>query len=144
MVTIRFIFYTTNSQIAALASPLVLWIAVGQLGDCTQIFYANVLRAYKLTTPPVVISCAVRWGMGLPLGYYLAFGHYQLGVQGLWIASSGALTLAGVTLAWFTTRYPSKSSIRRQRAVNAKSATGPGRSAVQAVCSYVPTRSDAS
>jgi MATE family multidrug resistance protein len=66
--------YTSDSQVAALAASLLLWVAAYQAADCVQTFCIFVLRCYRITVAPLLIYCLLLWGTGLAGGYWLAYG----------------------------------------------------------------------
>jgi MATE family multidrug resistance protein len=65
--------YTNDATVIAAALPLVAWMTVFHVADAAQTIAAFVLRAYKITTAPVLIYVAALWGVGLAGGYVLAF-----------------------------------------------------------------------
>jgi MATE family multidrug resistance protein len=64
-----------------------------------------VLRAYKITTLPMLIYVAALWGVGLGGGWWLAFNVSGTvppalqGAPGYWVASTSGLVLAALALA---------------------------------------------
>jgi MATE family multidrug resistance protein len=102
--------YTGNEAVFAAAMPLIAWLVLFHIADAGQIIAAFVLRAYKITTVPMLIYVAALWGVGLGGGYVLAFNlsgltpRPLLGATGFWMASTTGLTLAAllliVYLAW--------------------------------------------
>ena len=99
--------YTDNAAVLAAALPLVAWLAVFHTADAAQTVAAFVLRAYKVTTAPVLIYVAALWGVGLGGGYVLAFNvpgsvpAELQGARGFWFASTTGLVLAGSALSLF-------------------------------------------
>ena len=99
--------YTDNAAVLAAALPLVAWLAVFHTADAAQTVAAFVLRAYKVTTAPVLIYVAALWGVGLGGGYLLAFNvpgsvpAELQGARGFWFASTTGLVLAGSALSLF-------------------------------------------
>ena len=66
--------YTSDVQVAALATSLLLWVAAYQAADAVQTFCIFVLRCYRITVAPLLIYCILLWGAGLAGGYWLAYG----------------------------------------------------------------------
>ena len=66
--------YTSDVQVAALATSLLLWVAAYQAADAVQTFCIFVLRCYRITVAPLLIYCILLWGTGLAGGYWLAYG----------------------------------------------------------------------
>ena len=92
--------YTDDAAVAALASALILLVAVYQIFDDTQGTMAGALRGYKDTRAPMVYSILGYWAFALPLGALLGFGLWglpALGVFGFWLALAAGL--AGVAAA---------------------------------------------
>jgi multidrug resistance protein, MATE family len=96
--------YTGNAAVFAAAMPLITWLVVFHIADAAQIIAAFVLRAYKITTVPMLIYVAALWGVGLGGGYLLAFdstGWVPLalrGAPGYWFASTAGLVIAASAL----------------------------------------------
>ena len=72
--------------------------------DSCQTVAAFTLRAYKVATLPMLIYALCVWGVGLGLGYTLAFNlSAQVppglqGAAGFWAANIAGLTLASLLL----------------------------------------------
>jgi MATE family multidrug resistance protein len=96
--------YTANDAVFAAAMPLIAWLVLFHVADAGQIIAAFVLRAYKITTVPMLIYVGALWGVGLGGGYVLAFNlsgltpQPLLGATGFWMASTTGLTLASLLL----------------------------------------------
>ncbi len=96
--------YTPNPLIVAAALPLLAWLVVFHLADSAQTVTAFVLRAYRITTLPLVIYVVALWGVGLFGGYAVAFNVTGLtprslqGAPGFWAASTVGLILAALGL----------------------------------------------
>jgi multidrug resistance protein, MATE family len=94
--------YTSDPQVAALAAQLLLFAALFQLSDCSQVVSSCAIRAYKVTRGPMLLHLAAFWGVSLPLGCLLglapqsmAFAPAQpMAAQGFWIALIVGLTVA--------------------------------------------------
>ena len=97
--------YTADPLVVAAALPLVAWLAVFHVADAAQTVCSFVLRAYKITTVPLIVFVGALWGVGLGGGYMLAFDTtgrvpgWLLGAPGLWFASTAGLVLAALTLS---------------------------------------------
>jgi len=105
--------YSTNPEVVALAATLLLATAAYHLADATQTMCVFVLRCYRVTVLPLVIYCALLWGLGLAGSYLLAY--HGLGPVAamrsplaFWIMSAAALGLTAlvflVLLAWVLRR----------------------------------------
>jgi MATE family multidrug resistance protein len=95
--------YTSDQAVAALASLLLVWLAVFHLGDAMQALCVFVLRCYRVTVGPLVAYCVLLWGVGLAGGFVLAYqgvGPWaaQQSPTAFWQASGFALALLGIIL----------------------------------------------
>ena len=104
--------YTTDVAVTAVAVVLLLFIAVYQIVDDTQVVLVSALRGYKDTTVPMVISLISYWLLALPLGYALAeglLGNTPLGVYGYWAGLTLALAVvaigAALRLRYFSSNF---------------------------------------
>ncbi len=94
---------------------MFLLAAAFQLFDGIQVVATGVLRGAGDTRSPMICNLVAHWGVGLPLGYFLAFGLGR-GVVGLWVGLSVGLTLAGlVNLATWAWRARRLDPERRRR-----------------------------
>ncbi|WP_310385121.1 MATE family efflux transporter [Roseateles sp.] len=99
--------YTGDAAVAALAAQLLIFAAIFQLSDATQVATACAIRGYKVTRAPMVIHLAAFWGFALPLGCVLGLAPPWLpwrpaeamGASGFWIALIVGLTIAAVALS---------------------------------------------
>lgn len=97
--------YSPDPGVRQIAAGLMLFAAVWQLVDATQVIALGALRAYKVTFGPMLVMFAAFWGIGLPLGMQLGYrGIGDVGaleVYGFWIGLVTALILAALALsAW--------------------------------------------
>jgi multidrug resistance protein, MATE family len=99
--------YTHDALIIAAALPLLAWVVVFHIADAAQTLAAFVLRAYRITTAPLLIYVAALWGVGLAGGYALAFDSTGLapaslqGAPGFWSAATAGLSVAALGLCGF-------------------------------------------
>ena len=89
--------YTDDGGVAALAARLLLFAAVFQFSDGIQVTANGALRGLKDTTLPMLLTALAYWGIGMPLGYLLAF-RGGLGAYGMWIGLIAGLTAAAALL----------------------------------------------
>jgi MATE family multidrug resistance protein len=97
--------YVFRAQIARLYSddPIVVQMTMQffifalfyQLSDAAQASLQGVLRGYKDTAVPFVISMIAYWAIGLPIGYTLA-KFSELGAFGFWVGFTVGLTCAAI------------------------------------------------
>jgi MATE family multidrug resistance protein len=72
-----------------------------QLSDGIQVVGLGVLRGLEDVKVPTVVTFLAYWGLGLPLGYFLAF-TMGMAEKGIWIGLLIGLTLtAGMLLYRF-------------------------------------------
>ena len=95
--------YSPDLAVRQLASGLMLFAAVWQLADATQVIALGALRGYKVTLGPMLVMFVAFWLIGLPLGvrlgYYGFGGGAPMAVYGFWIGLVTALILAALALA---------------------------------------------
>jgi len=98
--------YTIDPVVVDLAAQLLVFAALFQLSDCTQVVTSCAIRAYKVTRAPMVLHLSAFWGVSLPLGCVLGLAPQwvpfapaePMQAQGFWIALIVGLTVAAVGL----------------------------------------------
>ncbi len=75
--------YTEDREVIVMAVTLLPIAALFQLFDGLQVVALAVLRGVGDTFVPMVIALVGYWGVGFPLGYWLAFER-GVGARGLW------------------------------------------------------------
>lgn len=98
-----------NAGIGQTAALFLGIAATFQIFDGIQVSTAGVLRGYKDTSVPMVISLVSYWLVGLGSGYLLAF-HLGWGGRGLWTGLVLGLATAAILLLW---RFVWRSSGKR-------------------------------
>jgi MATE family multidrug resistance protein len=91
--------YTSDLAVQALCAYLLLFAALFQLSDATQVATSSAIRGYKVTRQPMQIQLLAFWGFALPLGCWLGLGH-EMAAAGFWIGLTIGLTVAAVLLSW--------------------------------------------
>lgn len=89
--------YTADAGVAAMAAQLLLLAAVFQFSDGVQVAANGALRGLKDTTVPMAITALAYWGIGMPVGWWLAF-RGGFGARGMWMGLIAGLTVAAVLL----------------------------------------------
>ncbi|MDN2673591.1 MATE family efflux transporter [Janthinobacterium sp. SUN026] len=114
--------YTSDPQVQALCAQLLLFAALFQLSDATQVATSCAIRGYKVTRQPMLIQLLAFWGFSLPIGYVLGLAPAgfpwspaePMGAAGFWIGLVTGLTVAAVLLTWYLNRL----SLQRLRAAH--------------------------
>jgi MATE family multidrug resistance protein len=89
--------YTSDDQVIAIASQLLILAAVFQLFDGTQVVGLGILRGMGDVTYPTAITFIAYWIIGLPVGYWLGL-HLNLGAIGVWFGLVLGLATASLLL----------------------------------------------
>ena len=100
--------YTSDPAVQEACVHLLLFAALFQLSDATQVATASAIRGYQVTRPPMIIQLVAFWGFSLPLGYILGIAPSWFGLSpaapmestGFWIGLVLGLTIAAVLLTW--------------------------------------------
>jgi MATE family multidrug resistance protein len=104
--------YTSDVEVQATCVLLLLFAALFQLSDSTQVAAASAIRGYKVTRAPMVIQMIAFWGVALPVGWILGLAPQwfpwspskPMAATGFWIGLVLGLTVAAVLLAWSLNR----------------------------------------
>ena len=97
-------YYTTDLNVLASASVLLIILALYQFVDDTQTTAIGCLRGYKDVRIPMGIVLFSHWGIGIPVGSVLGYGLFGLepwGVSGFWW---GLITGFGISTISLNTR----------------------------------------
>lgn len=89
--------YTSDVAVITLAAQLLGLAAIFQLSDGVQAASNGALRGLKDTRLPMLISAFAYWGVGMPVGLWLAF-HNGLGAAGMWMGLIAGLSVAAILL----------------------------------------------
>jgi MATE family multidrug resistance protein len=100
--------YTSDAAVQAVCVRLLLFAALFQLSDATQVATSCAIRGYKVTRQPMQIQLLAFWGFALPLGCWLGLAPQWLpwtpaapmAAAGFWIGLVIGLTVAAVLLSW--------------------------------------------
>ena len=107
--------YSPDPAVISLAATLLMYAAVFQLSDATQVAAAGALRGYHDTLMVMLITFVAYWVAGLGSGYWLAFygadvlGIAAMGAEGFWTGLIAGLTLAAaglLTRLWQVSHRP--------------------------------------
>ncbi len=115
--------YTSDAAVQATCAMLLLFAALFQLSDSTQVAAASSMRGYQVTRSPMVIQMIAFWGVALPVGWILGLAPSwfpwspaePMKATGFWIGLVLGLTVAAILLAWALNRL-SKQRVREAAA----------------------------
>jgi MATE family multidrug resistance protein len=104
--------YTSDPAVQALCAHLLLFAALFQLSDATQVATSSAFRGYKVTRQPMQIQVLAFWGFALPVGCILGLAPAwfpwspaePMAANGFWIGLVLGLTIAAVLLTWSLAR----------------------------------------
>ena len=104
--------YTSDPAVQEMTAHLLLFTALFQLSDATQVTTASAIRGYKVTRRPMLIHLAAFWGLAVPLCCALGLAPdwlpwrpaQPMAAAGFWIGLVVGLTVAAGLLAWFLNR----------------------------------------
>jgi len=108
--------YTEAPPILALATHLLMLAGAFQFADGIQVASNGALRGLKDTRVPMFITVLAYWGIGMPIGYWLAF-HAGWRTPGMWIGLSAGLYAAALLLSARFTRLARNGTWKRSHAV---------------------------
>ena len=107
--------YSSDTAVRMLAANLLLFAALWQLFDATQVTAIGALRGYKVTVLPMLLMLGAFWGLGVPVGVWLgwfgAFGSGPLQVYGFWVGLVLGLMSVSIGLA-IGVRHVAASALR--------------------------------
>jgi len=89
--------FTSDRNVIAIASQLLIIAALFQLFDGTQVVGLGILRGMGDVNIPTLITLVAYWVFGLPFGYLLGI-TLGLGVKGIWYGLVMGLLTASVLL----------------------------------------------
>jgi MATE family multidrug resistance protein len=91
--------YTNDALVIGLAAQLLVLAGLFQFSDGIQVAANGALRGLKDTRIPMLITTFAYWGVGMPVGWWLAFPH-GLGARGMWMGLIAGLSMAAMLLSW--------------------------------------------
>lgn len=95
--------FTEDAEVIATTMTLIFPLVLYQLGDATQITFANALRGTSRVTPMIWIAGVSYVVVGLPATYILGFPA-GLGIYGILLSFSVSLFLAAGLFLWYFMR----------------------------------------
>ena len=100
--------YTSDVAVIVLAAQLLVLAGFFQFSDGLQVAASGALRGLKDTRVPMVITTFAYWGVGMPVGWWLAF-KAGFAARGMWMGLIAGLSMAAVLLTlrfWRLARPP--------------------------------------
>lgn len=91
--------FTDNQDVAAITSSLIIILMLYQIGDGTQITFANALRGISDVKSMMYIAFIAYFIVSLPIGYIFGF-ILNWGIYGVWLAYPIGLSVAGILFAF--------------------------------------------
>lgn len=91
--------FNNNPEVLALSALLLLYAAIFQISDSTQVICAGLLRGIKDVKVPTLFIAIAYWVVGIPVGCLLAF-YYEMGAAGIWTGFIIGLTLSALFLSF--------------------------------------------
>jgi multidrug resistance protein, MATE family len=89
--------YVTETTVIPVAASLLIIAGLFQLSDGIQVVCVAVLRGLQDVKVPSLFILVAYWVIGLPLGYYLAFG-LEMGGKGIWWGLFIGLTITALAM----------------------------------------------
>ena len=89
--------FTRDTVVIPTAKMLLVFAAIFQVSDATQAIGVGLCRGVKDVVRPTIYVAIAYWGIGIPVGYLLAFPMH-LGVTGIWTGFVTGLTFSAVLL----------------------------------------------
>jgi MATE family multidrug resistance protein len=87
--------FTSDARVIAISTTLIIPLLLYQLGDATQVAYANALRGISCVMPVMKYAFIAYVLVGLPLNYLFGFTFHG-GIVGIYLSFFVALLLAGI------------------------------------------------
>jgi MATE family multidrug resistance protein len=89
--------YSADPAVLSVAVLLLQFAAAFQFSDGIQVASNGALRGLKDARVPMLITAVSYWGVGMPVGWFLAFRHgWQ--APGMWMGLIAGLTVAATLL----------------------------------------------
>lgn len=90
--------YTNSPSVVVAAAPIFAVCGFMLMGDALYVILESALTGLGDTKTPMVMTLVWNWGIGVPLGYLLAF-PLKHALMGLWIGRAVGSVGAGLTAA---------------------------------------------
>jgi MATE family multidrug resistance protein len=93
------LIFTKEPAVISLAASLLFFAAIFQISDSTQAIGVGLLRGIKDVKLPTILVAVAYWGIGIPVGYWLAF-YREMGAAGIWLGLVMGLTASSLLCNW--------------------------------------------
>ncbi|KAJ2800004.1 ethionine resistance protein [Coemansia guatemalensis] len=93
--------FTDNHEVAELCAQLMPFFAAVQTYDGMNNLLAGIMRAMGKQGLGASLAFPSFWILGIPLGFYLAFGPLELEIVGLWIGLIAAVITFALAQQWY-------------------------------------------
>ena len=90
--------YTNSHAVVVAAAPIFVVCGFMLMGDALYVILESAMTGLGDTRTPMIMTLFWNWGVGVPLGYVLAF-HLGYSLKGLWIGRAVGSVGAGITAA---------------------------------------------
>lgn len=89
------LIFTNEPAVIQLSAILLFYAAIFQVSDATQTIGVGLLRGIRDVKLPTLLVAIAYWGIGIPVGYWLAFS-LKMGASGIWLGLVLGLTASSV------------------------------------------------
>lgn len=93
------LLYTHNPDIQKMATRLLYIAAAFQIIDGIQVTLQGILKGFKDTFIPMIMTGVSYWGVGFIVGYVLAI-HYHMGAFGFWLGIASGIIVITICLSF--------------------------------------------
>jgi MATE family multidrug resistance protein len=105
--------YIDDPEVIATSATLLIIAGMFQLSDGIQVVGLGVLRGMEDVRFPTWLTFVAYWILGLPLGYFFAFG-LDMGERGIWFGLLIGLSITAVVLFYRFYRLSRKAILRQK------------------------------
>ncbi|KAH8917477.1 MATE efflux family protein [Atractiella rhizophila] len=107
--------FTGDTHVIELVASVLPLVAAFQLGDAVSGASMGILRGMGRQNIGAVINFTAYYVVGLPLGFYLAFSSFHLGLFGLWTGCTVALYGTMIFGVFYIAKADWTKEVRRAR-----------------------------
>ena len=105
--------YIDDPEVIATSATLLIIAGMFQLSDGIQVVGLGVLRGMEDVRFPTWLTFVAYWILGLPLGYFFAFG-LEMGERGIWFGLLIGLSITAVVLFYRFYRLSNKAILQEK------------------------------